>query len=346
MDKPKIAIHKNDAIFNHSTNWNNVWIDYCQKNNLNYGVVNCFDHDILATLRNYTCLVWHFSNYALQEMLFARSILNSAKKMGIRVFPDYDTAWHFDDKIAEYYYLQAVDAPVPKSYIFYDVKSCTSWLKLQNTYPLIAKLRCGSGSNNVKMIRNYSDALKHTKRMFGRGYKNVPSIFFKTKSNLKSAGNCKTILKRAKRIPDFIQTYTHARMLPGERGYTYFQEFIPNDGYDIKIVVVGDKLSFIARNVRKGDFRASGGGTLFFDRNLVTPDIINTAFETSDKLGFQCMGYDYVVDNRTNKPYIIEISYGFSHTALMQAGGYWDRNGLWHNEPLNAPAEVLMNLNR
>jgi hypothetical protein len=56
------------------------------------------------------------------------------------------------------------------------------------------------------------------------------------------------------------------------------------------------------------------------------------------------MGYDYVVDRRTGKGVIVEISYGFSHTALISAGGFWDRNGVWHNEALNAPHEVLRNM--
>jgi len=109
-------------------------------------------------------------------------------------------------------------------------------------------------------------------------------------------------------------------------------------------VVIGDKLSFIARNVRKGDFRASGGGDLFFDKSLVSRDILESAFKTNDKLGFQCMGYDYVVDKRTGIGKIVEISYGFSHTALLQAGGYWDRAYVWHDEPLNAPCETIENL--
>jgi len=149
---------------------------------------------------------------------------------------------------------------------------------------------------------------------------------------------------RAKRIPEFIRTLRGAREFPNERGYVLFQEFVPNDGYDLKIVVIGDKLSYIVRSIRKGDFRASGGGDLFFDKNYVTKNIIDTAFATSDALNFKCMGYDYVVNNKTGEAKIVEISYGFSHTALLQAGGYFDRNGNWHDDPLNAPKELLKNL--
>lgn len=76
----------------------------------------------------------------------------------------------------------------------------------------------------------------------------------------------------------------------------------------------------------------------------MTEDIIQTAFEINDKLGFQCMGYDYIVDNRTGKGIIVEISYGFSHMALLQAEGHWDINGNWYDEPLNAPIEIIKNM--
>jgi hypothetical protein len=180
--------------------------------------------------------------------------------------------------------------------------------------------------------------------MFNNGISSSPSLFYKAQSNIKTSKSIDTFIKRAKRIPEFLMTLAQSKHFPNEKGYVYLQKFIPNDGYDLKIVTVGNKLSFIGRNIRDGDFRASGGGDLFFDKSRVTKDIIDSAFKTSDLLGFKCMGYDYVVDNKTGKGIIIEISYGFSHKALLQAGGYFDREGNWINEPLNAPKELLENL--
>jgi len=60
--------------------------------------------------------------------------------------------------------------------------------------------------------------------------------------------------------------------------------------------------------------------------------------------GVRIVGYDYVVDDKTGKGKIIEISYGFSHEALLGANGHFDRDGNWNSEPLNAPVELLKNL--
>ena len=344
IEKLKIAIHQNEKVYKHSNSWTHVWIDYCKKNELDYEVVDCYSLNILDKLKDFDVLLWHFGNYSHHDMLFARSILFSAKQLGLKVFPDFNTAWHFDDKIAEYYLLRSVNAPIPESWIFYTKQECIDWLRHSARYPIVAKLRSGSGSNNVKLIKSVSQGISYANRMFGKGYRNVPGLLFKAKSNIRSSRNWETFLKRYKRIPEFLKTQVNARKLPKEHGYAYFQEFIPNEGYDLKIAVIGDKLSYFARHVRKGDFRASGGADFYFDKSLVTPDIIKSAFETSQRLGFKCMGFDYVADNRNHRGKIIEISYGFSYAALLQAEGYWDVYGKWHNEPLNAPEEIIRNM--
>jgi len=341
----RIAIHQNKTKFDHSTSWSYPWVDYCKRNQIPYQIVDCFQTDIISQLKNFDCLLWHFNNYSYSEMLFARSILYSAKQMGLKVFPDFDDSWHFDDKIAETYILQSVDAPIPKSYIFHLYDDVKNWVKQDIEYPMVAKLKTGSGSHNVKLLKSKSELLNYAKRMFGKGYNPSPSIFFKAKSNYTSSkGNKNLMTSRIKRIPEFYKTWKNARKFPNEKEYVFLQEFIPNDGYDLKIVVAGNKLGVIVRHTRKGDFRASGGGYIYFDRSLVPENIIDSAFSTNDKLGFQCMGYDYVVNSKTKEGKIVEISYGFSHVTLLQSNGYFDREGIWHNEPFNAPEEILKNI--
>lgn len=260
----KIAICQKQSQHHHSTDWTFPWVEYCDNNNLTYEVIDLYQLDAIERLRSFDCLLWHFSNYSFPDMLEARSILYTAKAMGLKIFPDFNDAWHFDDKVAETYLLQSINVPIPSSYMFYDYEVFAKWLNGDIKFPLVGKLRCGSGSHNVKLFHNKNAVMNYAKRMFGKGYKPAPSLIFKTSSNIKSSNDWATIKKRAKRIPEFLRTLANARKFANEKGYLFLQEFIPNEGYDLKVVVVGDKLSFIARNIRKGDFRASGGGNLFF----------------------------------------------------------------------------------
>lgn len=342
----RIAIVHSKGAVMHTTSWVKPWTDYCEENRIEYEYVNLMGRDAVAILKNFDALLWHFGQYDLKSMLFTRSILYTAKMMGLKVFPDFNESWHFDDKVAEMYALKAVDAPIPESSVYYyypllerDVESG----KL--TLPIVAKLRTGSGSHNVKLIKSKSQLLSYGRKMLlGKGLKAAPSLIYKATSNIRSAHNKSDFMNKFHRIPEFMRTLKGAKQFPREKRYVYLQEFIPNEGYDMKVVVVGDKCSGLIRPVRSHDFRASGGGEVFFDKKYFTPEIIRSAFATTDKLGMQCIGYDYVVNKETGEGKIVEMSYGFAHTAVMASGGYFDRDCVWHEGPLNAPAEIIQNM--
>src|SRR5690606_34228646 len=149
----KIAIHSGGS-------WNSKWRDYCLKQNIPHQELNCYDSDIIKKLREngITHLMWHFNHSIHKDLLMARNVLYSAKKMGIKIYPDFDTCWHFDDKIAQKYLLESVGAPVVPSWAFYERDEALSWLKNYTQFPLVAKLRGGAGSHNVKLINNISEA--------------------------------------------------------------------------------------------------------------------------------------------------------------------------------------------
>jgi len=342
----KVAICYNPKQISHSGSWAHSWIEFCKQNAIEFELLDGTGNAVTAKLLDFGCLLWHFTGFSFTHMLVARNVLYSAKVMGLKVFPDFNEAWHFDDKIAESYLLESVNASIPPWYVFFNEGEAVKWVKEDAYFPLVAKLRKGSGSQNVKLITNSEEGIHYCRKMFGSGINCAPSIPFKASSNIKSARTFLELYKRMKRIPEFIRMHNNATEFPYERGYVFFQEFIPNNGFDLKVVVVGDKLSFVARNIRKADFRASGGGDLFYDRDLVSKEIIETAFRISDRLGFQCMGYDFVIDRNSGQGKIVEISYGFSNSAILGAQGFYDRIGNWHSEPLNAPHEILSNLLR
>lgn len=334
--KSLLSRHKtNDAIIIPS------WTEWLDEHGIPWEYIDCYDTDIISKLPNYSGLIWHYENYSNADLMEAQNILDIASSMGLRVYPDHNTAWHFDDKIAEMYALQAVGAPIPKSWVFYELETCLKWLENECKYPIVAKLRRGSGSNNVKLIKNYSDAKKYAKRMFGEGVSPAQSIVYKTFSKVQSTKDWKTFVNRFKKIPDFLWSRRFGKGLPNEKGYCYFQQYIPNNNFDIKVAVVNGKCSFLTRHTRKADFRASGSGDIFYDKNLITDDIIQSAFDAADKLGVQCVGFDYVTNRKTNKGCIIEMCHGFDADAIYECGGYWDRGLKWHDEPLNVKYEIM-----
>lgn len=336
-----IALCENKKIFDHYTSWTPRMIEYCQKNSIPYEVVNCYGNSFISEIDNYSALVWPYQIYVISDRLESRNIITLAELKGLATFPDTHLGWHFDDKIAEMYALQSIKAPIPNSWVFYLEDECKTWLEKEAVFPLVAKLRCGSGSNNVKLLHNTKEAVSYAKRMFSTGYDPTPSLGYKAYSKLQSSKDLKMIVSRVKKIPQFLNTRKHAKMMPIEKGYCYFQEFIPNEGYDLKVVVIGDKMTFCARSVRKNDFRASGGGDCYYDRKLMSDAVIDAAFSAADMLQMNCVGFDFVVDKRSGEGKIIEMCYGFDYEVQRALGAYVDRKHAWHEEPVCVPDEII-----
>lgn len=325
----------------HTTDWTTGWESFCKKHSIEYEIIDLMQVNAIETLKNFDVVLWHFGNYSYEEMLEARSILMAASTLGVKVFPNHNEAWHFDDKVAEMYALQAVHAPMPKSQVFYNMKNLKqAVVNGEIEFPIVAKLRTGSGSHNVKLIRNKRKLFNYAKRMFGKGFKPAPSILYKTSSNIRSSHNWQTFKAKVKRIPEFLRTLAGAYKFPREKGYVYLQEFIPNDNFDIKVVVLGDKCTGFHRPVRSHDFRASGGGGFIDDTSVFTEQIVKSAFATAEALGMRCVGFDYVIDKRTGLGKIIEMSYGCGHD-ISGSGGYYTRDFKWVPQPITLEEEII-----
>lgn len=344
MKTPSVAIVKCDFHDKHSTSWSHPWLDYCQGKNISHCLVDWREFGAYEILVKYDIVLWHFSHYSHQEMIFARNILNALKAAGCRVYPDNSDADHFDDKIAQSYLLNALGLPTPTNYPLHSESAVEDWIGSESVFPIVAKLRSGSGASNVQLIKNSEELRSYSKKMFKSGFDSKPSLLLKVASNISSTRSLKQFLQRLKRAPEFFFSRKSAGKRSNESGYIYLQEFIPKVPYDLKVVVVGEKLSFICRGVREGDFRASGSGDLFYDHSLMSQAIIDSAFNAADAMNSDCTGFDMIIDPRTGSPVILEVSYGFSHLAIIDAGGFYSRDGSWKEIPLNAPQELLRRL--
>ena len=316
----RIAIHDKDST------WSARWIEYCREHQISYGIVDCYSTDIITQLQSYDVLLWQFDHFLLRDILFARHILLAAQRMGLAVFPDLNTSWHYDDKIAQTYLLQAIDAPLAKTWIFYNAEEAHTWLQKDASYPLVAKLRRGSGSHNVQLVRNEREALRYCLRMFGKGIHPSPSYLSDSRHKLRTAGGLHGIIRRLKKAPRFFkEAYVGKRTFHHERGYVYFQQFLANNTHDTRVTVVGRRAFAFRRSVRQGDFRASGSGIIDYDPSQIDLRSIQIALDVSQTLAAQSLAFDFAFDG-SNQPRIIEISYTFLSTATLKCPGYWSED--------------------
>ena len=138
-----------------------------------------------------------------------------------------------------------------------------------------------------------------------------------------------------KRIATVKGSSMNERMLPTQKGYVYFQDFITDNAYDDRLVVIGNRCFCVRRHCRKNDFRASGSGVKSYDHRLFPEAAIRIAFDISRKIKSQSAALDFIYDSE-GQPLICEISYGFITGPFYEdCDGYFDCELQWHAEKVN-----------
>ena len=331
--KMKIAIHRSPRGFSLD------WIDYCKKNNIEYGIVDCLSNDIINQLKDFDVLLWHHHHASPTDQLLAKQLLFALEQSGKKVFPDFGSGWHFDDKLGQKYLLEAIGAPLAPYHVFYDESTALKWVE-STDFPKVFKLRGGAGSRNVRLVKSKRQAKKLVNKAFGRGFPSYDKWGdFKENflKKLRGKSSWVNLLKSFRRI---IVSTKHAKVVGRQKGYILFQDFIPNNKFDIRVVVIGARAFAIKRLVRKNDFRASGSGTILYGKNEINEDCVKIAFETSNKLRAMVVAYDFVF-NQEGSPLIIEINYGYAHKAYFKCPGYWDKELNWYEGNFNSADWIL-----
>ncbi len=329
----KIAIHKSPWGFS------SEWINYCEKNTIPFKIVNCYDSDIISQIEDCDVLLWHHHHSDAKDVLFAKGVLFALEQAGKKVFPEFNSGWHFDDKVGQKYLLEAINAPMAPTWVYYEKEDAFDWIE-KTTFPKVFKLRGGAGSANVKLIRSKSQAQSLVRKAFGSGFPAYDKWNDLKEQYLRFTQGRLLWKNAAKSIRRVFVSTRFARTVGNQKGYVYFQEFIPNNDSDIRVITIGDKAFAIKRMTRPNDFRASGGGVIKFEKELIDERCIKIAFETSEKMNAVCVAYDFVFDVDKN-PLIVEINYGFAHEPYLNCAGYWDKNLNWHEGKFNQVEWIL-----
>ncbi|GHT66756.1 hypothetical protein AGMMS50239_28750 [Bacteroidia bacterium] len=329
----KIAIHNNKGFAER-------WIAYCKERNISYKIVNCYDNNIIEQLSDCDAFMWHFHHASPKDFLFAKQLLYSVQMSGKKVFPDFNTVWHFDDKVGQKYLLESINAPLVTTHIFYTKEEALSWAK-NTEYPKVFKLRGGAGSTNVQLVKKQSEAIKLINQSFSKGHKSDSVVSFKDSFN-KYQKHKITFLELLKNGVRHIIPTEFTKVYGKQRGYVLFQDFIPNNHFDIRIIVIGEKAFGIKRLVRENDFRASGSGNIIYRKDEIDEECVKIAFELNQQLKTQCIAIDYVFKN--TQPLIVEISYGFLACVYDSCEGYWDSQLVWHKGHVNPYGWMIDNI--
>lgn len=306
------------------------WIEYCNEQNINYKLIDVYSSDAIAQLKDCDAFMWHTDHLSRKDYQVAKRLLTAVEHSGKICFPSIYENWHYDDKVAQKYLLEAIDAPLIPSYVFYEEQEALEWAAKTN-WPKVFKLTGGAGSSNVKLIHSEKEAQKIIRRAFRKGFIAFDQRKYFLEETFSKYRKHKSLWRLLKSFRHLLKPLNKNWVNHIEKDYVYFQEFMPNNDYDLRLVVVNQERIFgLKRHNREGDFKASGSGNMDYLDNNVDKSILKLALEVAKKLKMNSVAYDIVFD-KDQKPVIIEITYAYSTSAYEKCPGYWDNDFVWHD---------------
>ncbi len=335
----KVAIHHRERSFSEN------WATYCRQNNIDFILVDCHDSDILKQLlkQKATHLMWHVHHSVNADMLSFHNVLNSADSMGIKTFPNFAGRWHFDDKVAQKFALESINAPIIETHVFFEEKDAEKFIEIY-PLPIVAKLKRGAGSSNVQLLNTKDEAKSFIHKMFTTGVSPIPKTFNDMNQKMRMVKSIKSPLHILKRVNGYlIRRKKLSDFSAVEKGYVYFQKFLKQNDFDTRIVVIGKKAFGIIRLNRDNDFRASGSGRIEYDIGKIDINMVKISFDVCKNLGTQSLAFDFIYDENA-QPKIIEISYAFSTRAYDKCEGYWTEDLQFLKKEVNAENFMIEDL--
>lgn len=247
------------------------WTKFCRfldNNDFEYDTYNIHAHDWLKQAERFEVVIgiWSCELCRLQEMREKYWFLENY--LGKSTFPAPTHAFLYEDKRLEAYLASVHGIPFANTYVSYDHKEALALVETL-AYPIVCKAVPASASVGTELVHDRKSARKIVDQAF-------------------SVAGRRTHLNYAR-----------------QKDYVYFQEFIPNDGFDIRVIVVRNWVFGYFRKVPEGDFRASGMNLV--QKRVLPHDAMRLALKLNAIVKSPMLAVDMVCDLNA-RYHVIEFS--------------------------------------
>jgi hypothetical protein len=317
----RIAIHPDNQLLTSGRrqSFSTAWSELLRESDHTVVPVDAFQPHFVESLDGCDGFMWWFAHLARPRNLGKRLLPAVEHGLRIPVFPNWRTIWHFDDKIAQKYLLEAARIPVPETHVFWSQQEAHDFAA-RARYPWVIKLASGITSENVALLRSAGDAHHWITRLFRHGA-----------VTLHREGAIAPPRVMARRLVNAAQVAMTGAPFPTgvrtdlQKGYLLVQEFLEGNAFDTRITVIGNRAFAFRRFNRPNDFRASGSGRLDWNPASIPQDGVALAFRVARTLGTQSVAVDVL--RRGSQPVINEISYYYEGWAVAACPGHWMLSG-------------------
>lgn len=274
--------------------------------------VNVYRADILNQLEGCDAFMWRWAHFGGMFQIARRLLPVIELELKIPVYPDQNTCWYYDDKIAQSYLFEVLKIPSPRTWVWFSNENAEDWVQTA-TFPLVMKLAGGASSQNVRLIRDVREAEQWLHRLFDLGVGTLGSADKPWPWRKRIVASVKALIKGEPPL-----SYCP---WPLDKNYVLFQEYLHDNAFDTRVTVIGNRAFAFRRFNRPDDFRASGSGIIDYTPEKIDPAFLRLAFDTATKLKSQSCAIDGLY--RGLEPVVGEVSYTYVSSAVYACPGHW-----------------------
>lgn len=242
---------------------------FLRNNLIDYELFDIRRSDWIEKAQQYDLIVWHTSSDIQYQRMAKDKIYFLEHNMGKRVFPSFDAVWGYENKINSHYIYMLNKLPEIPTFVTFDKDEALEYIE-HTKFPIISKVTTGSASRGVEKLETKAEAKKFVAKVF---------------SYAGRRGHCP---------------------YENQKGYVYFQQFVDTAKFDLRIIVVGEKIFGYYRYPNKGDFRASGAGN--YEKKAIPAAAMDLAYKVKQLYNVPRLAIDLLQDSTTGEYYIIETS--------------------------------------
>ena len=262
-------------------------------NDIQYEFFDIHRSDWIEKVKKFNLIIFRPDNSPskLQE---AKSKINFIEQyLDIKCFPSSSEIWAYEDKVRANYLYKYFDIPHIKTFITNNKNEAFNYIN-NSTFPLVSKITCGSISRGVQLIKTKRQANKLIKRIFAEGSKTYWAEY-------------------------------------KQKDYIYFQEFIKDATYDLRIIVVDNKVMGYYRLSSDHDFRASGSGIWQLKVYELPIEAMRIAITLKEALKSTVLAVDMIKPEHSDNFLVIESSVFFDvdyydELIVNNVAGYYHWN--------------------
>ena len=300
------------------------WASLLQKAGHDVRWVDAYGSDILDQVRGCQGFMWRFAHFGGMQQIARRLLPVLENELGLTVYPDQKTCWHYDDKISQSYLLRSKGIPIPDTRVFWRLQDALDFIRAARL-PLVAKLSGGAGSSNVRLVSSVPEGEQLAERLFSGLDTLKESDGFRAvmwpQERGRFAGALRLLLKG---VPHSVP-WSDGVEWEAPRKYMLVQEFLHGNAFDTRVTVIGNRAFGFRRFNRPDDFRASGSGRIDWDPSSVDMATVRLAFRTAQRLGAQSIAIDGL--KKGDERMVGEVSYTYVSWVVAECPGHWELHG-------------------